>query len=839
MDNSGSSSSNYGEPPSARAAADLGRAPAELPELLEDAMPHVQAALRELLAIADITGGHITQQQHQRFQELAEVQMSFGGDGLLNYLRNAGQILQQTVFLGDLIELPEVTRAAVAARLLRPAPARAALLKLLAAMLRWEPGAQLPAASFQHHQQQQQQPSLDVDAGCSSGEREGQGKVAEQTQGADDVGLVEQEEGLALSDLRNDTSVLVSKLLDCARKSLGSTYDVHRALLSLEFGCSLLQTRVLQCLSRQLAAASAGLVEQLPPETAAAQQDQQQRQYEEAPAPPFAGLQSAQIYHSAATTSGGGLHAAHMARRTLGMASVLLSGLHGLLVTAADAYHWCGAAGNTAGPQHSGRPAPGPLQQQPHPEDVTKTLRQLSRRYLLLLAGGLRDSHVLDHWARAVLLAGLCREAGERGWEEEGREEEEEGTGEVVSRAADEGRPSQGGEQEQQQQQQELPVTLKKLPGGQGEWRLHLPSAPHAQHVWTCLGAISRVLAHCNVAREAGSSEPLGSLPPALDTALRQALSGPCTQHLTLALGTLMLHQADGGSLYGMPLPYRTGALAAAVGKACRRLSPSQHGAAPQEGLQLIDQELYLYLSSLLSRTTSGVPQPPPAVPPEGHLDLLLRLGRLAVRSAQAHRGQEGGTGPQGGLVMNKADTGGVAMAALWVAHALLSSRGQGALAGAGGSVGTVEGPGGGLGETAGGGAVGAAAGRGESVVWAKGGRGLDRGGAAAEGQAGTGQLGTPEAVAWMLGQPGRSTESAAGAARRAARAAVAAETRWHRLLMDTGLWVEMEGEELGKWVKQWNTVCKQRGQMPKDAGGRSGGPRQSTLHRILYSCQP
>ncbi len=815
MNHSSSSSGKHAEPSSARA---------ELQGLLEDAMPHVQAALRRLLEIVVEGGALVTQQQLWHVQELlAGVQMcSIGRDDSLKRVHRARQVMQHIVLLGDHMVMPEIARGAVAEHLLEPAPARAALLRLLAAVVQWEPGVQLPAASCK-----QQQQWVDVGACRSVGEREGQGEEeAEQAQGADGR-LVEEEEGLVLSDLRDGTCALVSKLLDCPRKPLVLTYDVHSALLSLEFGCSLLQTPVLRCLSRHLAAVSEGLLGQLPPEAAALCDELQQRQNQEAsqtaPAQPFTGLQSAQTHHSAATTSGPGLGTAHMAQRTLSTASVLLSGLHGLLVTAADAFDWAGAAGDT-GLQHSSRP----LQQQPRAEDVSKTLRQLSRRYLLLLAGELRDSHVLDHWARAVLLAGLCRGAGERGGEKEGTEA-------VVSAAAGEGLPSEGSKLEQLPQQQQT-----QWPGEPKAW-LHPPPAPGARHIWACLGAIGRVLEHCKAAREADSGAPLSSLPPGLDAALHQALSGPCTQHLTLALGILMLHQADGGSLYGMPLPYRTGDLAAAVGQACRRLSPFQQGAAPQEGLQVIDQDLYLSIIFMLSHPANGAPLPPPAVPPEGRLNLLLRLGQLAVRSAQAYRRQEGATGPQGVLVIGKEYTGGAAMTALWAARTLISSRCEEALAGAGGRVGTVEGPNGGLGGAAGSGAVEGAAGRGKQ----EGGSGWDRAGAVAEGQANAGQLGTGEAVASSVGQPARSTAAAAGAAGWAARAAVAAETRWHRLLLKTWLWVEMEEGELVVWVQHWNKFCRQQGCVPKDAGGRRsntvdhpGTARGIAARRLYGSCQ-
>ncbi len=82
---------------------------------------------------------------------------------------------------------------------------------------------------------------------------------------------------------------LVSQLLvhDCGLPAMVVSH-MHRLVLSLEFGCSLLQTRLLQCLSPQLAAASEGLVGQLPPEAAALpqpmpgqQQQQQSRGYQD------------------------------------------------------------------------------------------------------------------------------------------------------------------------------------------------------------------------------------------------------------------------------------------------------------------------------------------------------------------------------------------------------------------------------------------------------------------------------------------------------------------------------------------------------------------------------
>ncbi len=287
------------------------------------------------------------------------------------------------------------------------------------------------------------------------------------------------------------------------------------------------------------------------------------------------------------------------------------------------------------------------------------------------------------------------------------------------------------------------------------------------------------VLLNLRDAATPGSDNPGRSLPPGLCAALHQALSGPCTQHLTLALGTLMLHQADGGSLYGMPLPYRTGALAEALAAATEDLAASGSGTPP---LQLLDTPMYANLQHLLANLCSSAPQPLPrlvpqllpAVPLKGHLDLLLRLGRLAVRSAQAYGGQEGGMGPRMAII-GRGDTGDVVVTCLQAARALLSSSAGKAPVGVGA-------------------AATAALGTGTGA------------GAAGEGEGGEG-VGAAEAAA-----------DRALAAGRAARAVVAAEARWHRLLLDTGMWVEMEGAKLDGWADAWSHL-ESLGQLKEGTG--------------------
>ncbi len=65
-------------------------------------------------------------------------------------------------------------------------------------------------------------------------------------------------------------------------------------------------------------------------------------------------------------------------------------------------------------------------------------------------------------------------------------------------------------------------------------------------------------------------------------------------------------------------------------------------------------------------------------------------------------------------------------------------------------------------------------------------------------------------------------------------------ETRWHRLLLDTELWVEMQGGELAAWVQHWNKVCRQQqARVPKDAGGRQNVRGRAPRYRTWHSCMP
>ncbi len=657
-------------------------------------------------------------------------------------------------------------------------------------------------------------------------------------------------------------------------------YSATRLLLCLDFSCSLLQARLPQCLSRQLAAASKGLMGQLPPEAAAVpqpmqgqQQHQQQRRVrdpqgkEEVPSPlpwpPSAALGGAPGRATAASRDAvsGPLRAA---KHAVMITTTLMPCLYGFMSLAAGAC--CSASPFAAGSGSSSGPGPSHGSQPPSDAPGVKQLRQLSRRFLLLLAGGLRDSHLHDHWARAVLLAGLCRGPGERGEEEEGGEREEwtvrdrllameewaRGVRDSSVGTSTEGETraqAVGMADKHEQDQSEGGVSVQAV-GGERKERTgrETPTQSTAAGIagkgrgdrseGGVFGKAGRA-ATVRAADAAGGSQQdpesqqqqitihddsdevllstwvysTGSvllnlrdatksdshkLPPGLCTALQQALSGPCTQHLTLALGTLMLHQADGGSLYGMPLPYRTWGLGEALATATQDLAAGGSGAPP---LKMLDMPIYGNFQRLLTTFGSRLPLPVPVVPPEGHLDLLLRLGQLAVRSAQAYRGQAGSMGPRM-AVIGRWDNGDVGVTALQAARGLLTLR-SGKAPAAVGPAAAVVGAGAEAGAGAAGGAVGAG-GAGQGME----GAGAERAGADAA-----------QAAAVLPGCPvGCRDAVAVAAARRAARAAVAAETRWHRLLLDTGMWVEMDGPKLAAWAEAWSHL-ESLGQLNEGTG--------------------
>ncbi len=803
-------------------ASGPGGPPENLQELLGDAIPPVQAALRNLLDQGLVNKCAYSKGQIALARKFADAKTSslrrVGRDELSNLVDKSANILRITATVICESQRHDDAQNAASMVLLQPAPARVALLKLLAAMVLWNPGVQLPAASGWEQRysdapnviaEERERPGATVAAAGTA-----EGKVQRQQRpevAGCDTRLVQR-----LLQLQYGVCRLVSELL--ARKACRLhdlvRADVPRLLLLLDAGCSLLQTHVLQCLSRQLAAVSGVLLLQLPPEATAAaepmrgeqqqqhqhqhqhrqqqqrqqQQQQHQQQQEEdgrdqqgigEASSPLPGLLpaaqgAAPAGGAASSSSGGATGLLHAARRAFDVATALMPCLYSLMSIAADV---CCAAAAGSGSSSGLRPSRG---SQPYGGAAgSSQLRQLSRRFLLHMADGLRDSHLLDHWARALLLCALCgAEEERRGCETLTRRQAAAGGagngGGGVSGAA--GQAGSGlaadaaGTSQQQQQQQAL-------------------SRTHSEVYWCATFVIGNALHRLKEARRTGDAAGSPPSPDPCCTALQQALSGPCTQHLTLALGTLMLHEADEGPLYGMPLPYRTGHVADMLGVAARDLAASGSIAQP---LRLLGRAMYGNLLCLLTDPGKGPPPTLPAVPPEGHVDLLLRLGRLAVRSAQAYRGQAcSGVGPRPVVVIQRQDMASIAFQSLQTARELLHSSAGRSIAAAVGSA-----PGAGVGARAGaetaGGAVGAAGG-GAGAEVARTDMDTD--------------TDTAQQAAALSGCPVglRGAGGAATARRRTTRAPVDAETRWHRLLLDTGLWVEMEEEDVAVWGEAWS----------------------------------
>ncbi len=397
-------------PASAAEATGPGDPPENLQELLRDAIPPVKAVLRTFLDLkfldkpvySDLGIALVRAFAAPRTSDLRRL----GRDELPDLVYESTKVLELTATVICNCLIRDDARIVASTALLQPAPARAALLRLLAAMMRWEPGVQLPATSGGNPRDSDVPGSVAEEWG-RPGDAAGAAGAAGQTQRPEAAGCDERL-ALRLCELQHGVCWLVSEL--CAHKGsrlaeMGSS-DVRRLLLSLGFGCSLLQTHVLQCLSRHLDAASrelrvllspshgshppshgsqpttaagdTGPLVQLPPAAAAAsepmsgfQRQQQQEEEEEekegreqhgkedALRPPAGLLPAAQggtPGRAAAASSGGATRLLLAARPALSNATVLMPCLYSLTSLATDAY--CSASPAAAGSGSSSGPGP-------------------------------------------------------------------------------------------------------------------------------------------------------------------------------------------------------------------------------------------------------------------------------------------------------------------------------------------------------------------------------------------------------------------------------------------------------------------------------------------------
>ncbi len=343
------------------------------------------------------------------------------------------------------------------------------------------------------------------------------------------------------------------------------------SLLALELGCALLRMHTLQCCSRQVAAvcaqAGVGVHEQEGEGEQVQQQEQQQRQRQ---LPGHRRKQEGEQQRAGAE-QGMGYNWRRNASDYLGVVQSSLGLVDGLLALADAAVE---VVSSDAEPPPAGPGAAAAAAQQ-------ADCRRLSRRFLLLLACSLRDSHLLEHCARAVVVAAVGRRRC--------------GTSSSACGEAVEG---QG------------------LAGGSTDSSLDALRGVIRDVSWTEDGA-RRLLSSCEHA-----PAPVRAV---VGPAVRQALTGTTMAHLALALGLRALCTADGGPEYGMPVSYRA-------------LPVEWDMRKPREGLVLYSAQHHLValaeafgrpelMNQLLGLLGSEGPM----------LTLLLRVCELATRSAQAH----------------------------------------------------------------------------------------------------------------------------------------------------------------------------------------------------------
>ncbi|PNH11382.1 hypothetical protein TSOC_001732 [Tetrabaena socialis] len=149
---------------------------------------------------------------------------------------------------------------------------------------------------------------------------------------------------------------------------------------------------------------------------------------------------------------------------------------------------------------------------------------------------------------------------------------------------------------------------------------------------WGALGTLNLVQAVYRLAERLG--QPVQS-------SFGQLLSGPCARHMALSFGLAALCAADGGPSYGLPpqLMLRLPVFGAHTGHFDLRHAHGMQELTPMQ-LQCM---LYVMMDSDIFRHAAAPAQPGP----RGTLAVLLRVGRLALASAQAWGGMpaSGGVG--------------------------------------------------------------------------------------------------------------------------------------------------------------------------------------------------
>ncbi len=289
------------------------------------------------------------------------------------------------------------------------------------------------------------------------------------------------------------------------------------SLLALDLGCALLRMHTLQCCSRQLAAVCAWMGGD-GEEQQAQQQQQQQEEEEQLQHKPCEERGEERQRTGAGASAGAGQE---QGREEGVRAGRLWDALRSSLWLVGGLLHQAKAAmgvlGRGEGPTAGTVAAAAEAAQR-------ADLRRLSRRFLLLLASHLRDSHLLEHCARAAVMAAVGPQAL------------------VVAGGSASGEAVEGpGQGQGQAQAQGVQMTPAGLDADVRHALLH-----------DCVG-------NTNCARDLVRSCMQAPAPAStlIGPVVREALTGPAIAHLELVLGLHALCTADGGPEYGMPVSYR------------------------------------------------------------------------------------------------------------------------------------------------------------------------------------------------------------------------------------------------------------------------------------------
>ncbi len=474
----------------------------------------------------------------------------------------------------------------------------AASLRLASAFFRWRPAAQDAETVERHQGEQQWQPQQHVEpwvnvfinainilAKLLDGTRvRGPGRMGS----ARDASGGQSGKGGTSSNSSSSSGSGDTALLRPAA-----------VLKSLDLGCRLLRMRVLHSCSRQLAAlhqALHGAQEQLPlPRSATGAASAAQER-------------SSSRGSAAAVGSGPGTLSPAASSWVLHGALMLMVPMVGLACTAVLTLR------QDTSPADVGRKGPGKqrakeegqgarkgerrcgghahedeaeeqVRQQEKHQEQQQQLRWLSRRFLLQLAEAVRDSGVLDHWARAGLLRAL---------------------------------------HPQPPADSSTPETDR--------------AASITEHVRFYIAHWIDIVTFAG-AHDAGygnGAQPTiatSYMPLAARAAFRHVITGHSSQHLVLSLGMRALCTADGGPQYGMPLSCAT-ALQVGVGPD----SQYPHVRVVQNRFVECLAKLLAFGGEAECEGQPGAASPllPALRPPRRRLSLLLRMARLAVLSAEA-----------------------------------------------------------------------------------------------------------------------------------------------------------------------------------------------------------